>query len=222
MDMDELRTKWAEQDRKIETGLRINRHLLRVTYLDKAQSALQRLALGMGVEAMIDLPLLIWLGSFTYEHRNQMPFFLPGLGLYLFALATLLVLIRQIAFALTIDHGGPVTQMQKQVTTLRVARIRLTQAFFLTAPLLWVPLLIVALKGLLGLDAYQLFGPTYLWANVAFGVAFIPFGLWAAKTFAERLGHLPFVQGILRDLAGHSLTQASGYLETLAEFEGQS
>lgn len=219
MDMDELRAKWAEYDRKLETNLRINKNLLHVTYLGKTQSALKRLAVGGIIEAMIHFPVLLWLGSFTYDYRMQMPFFLPGVGLYLFALAGFIVQIRHIALALMMDYNGPIADIQKQLGNLRISHIRLTQRIILTGPLLWVPLQIVLLKGLLGLDAYQLFGTTYLWVNVAVGVAFIPLALWLSKTFVDRLGHLPWVQQFMRDLAGYSLNEASQHLETLATFE---
>ncbi len=220
MDMDELRSKWAEFDRKLETNLRINQHLLRVTYLGKAKSSLQWLAIGMVVEAAFDFAILSWLGRFAYEHREQMPFFLPGIGLYLLVLASFISLIRQIVLALTIDYSGPIAVMQKQLESLRVARIRLTQAVFLIAPLVWVPLLIVLLKNI-GVDAYKIISPAYLWANVGFGVAFMFLGLWLSKQFSARMDRSPFLQQLMRDIAGESLTRANGYLETLAEFEDE-
>lgn len=218
MDMDEMRTKWAEFDRKLEKDLRINQHLLRLTYVGKTKTALRWLAAGTIAECIFDLPILWWLGGFMYKHWGQMPYFLPALGLYFFVLASFIIQIRQVVLALTLDYSGSIANMQKQLGTLRVSRIRHTQAIFLTVPLLWVPLQIVVLKAL-GVDAYKLLPPVYLWMNVAVGLACIPLMLWISRTFVAHLGHTPFFQELMRDLAGNSLVEASKHLETLKEFE---
>jgi hypothetical protein len=43
MELDELRQKWLEHDRKLDTSIRLNRQLLREAYTRKARFALWRL-----------------------------------------------------------------------------------------------------------------------------------------------------------------------------------
>jgi hypothetical protein len=80
-------------------------------------------------------------------------------------------------------------------------RIRVTKWTLLSAPLLWTPLLIVALKGQLGLDAYAIFSQSWLAAN---------------------LERSPCIQSLMRDIAGYNLTAAAGFLSSLARFEEES
>jgi hypothetical protein len=104
---------------------------------------------------------------------------------------------------------------------LRAQRIRATMLTLLAAPLLWTPLLIVGLKGLLGLDVYAIFSARYLLANALFGLAVIPLAVWIARRSADRMGRSPLAQRLLRDIAGYNLKAAAGFLSRLARFEAE-
>lgn len=47
------------------------------------------------------------------------------------------------------------------------------------APLAWIPLLIVVLKGLFDVDAYATFSSAWLFANVGFGLLVAVVAVWA-------------------------------------------
>ena len=75
----------------------------------------------------------------------------------------------------------------------------------------WVPFALVVFQPVVEV--------TWIAANVAFGIALIPLTLWASRKFGDRLNRSPFVQQILRDLAGNNLNAAKAFLADLAEFE---
>lgn len=222
MDLDALQEKWKEHDRKLDLSIRLNRQLLRETKINQTQSALKRLLVGLSIEAVIDFLPLIPLGSFLYDHRLEWQFFLPALVLHLLAIANFGTLIRQIVLIQEIDYSNPVIVIQKQLETLRIVRIRHIQAIFLCAVLLWPLMLIVGMKGLLGLDAYRLLGPNYLIVNILAGIAIIPLALALSRRFSKRLRRLGFLQSLMRDLAGQSLNRANEFLATLSEFEAEN
>jgi hypothetical protein len=97
--------------------------------------------------------------------------------------------------------------------------IRHFQWTLLLAPLLWTPLLIVALEGFLRVDAYNTVGAAYLLANLLFGLAIIPPAIWLSKKFGYRMDRSPKIQRLMKDLAGYNLNAASDFLATLSEFE---
>jgi hypothetical protein len=222
MDLDEMKAQWANHNRKLDESIRLNRELLRATKLTGAQSALRRLAAGLVLGAIVQLAVVVALGSFIYQHIAVARFALPAAALDVFAIAILIVIIRQIAGALQIDYDKPIAVIQKQLEDLKVLRIRYIQGIFLTATLAWTPLLIVALKGFWGLDAYRMFGGVYLACNVLIGLAVIPLGLWLSKKFSNRMGGSPFMQRIMKDLAGYNLSAATGFLANLSEFENET
>ena len=221
IDLDVFQQKWAEQDRKLDVSIRLNRHLLTATKMNRARSALQRLTVFLALESVITIAVIIALGSFIGDHIAMMRFVVPAAALHLFEIATLIVLILQIRLALHIDYSKPIAAIQKQLESLRMVRIRYIQWTLLAASLLWTPLLIVALKAFWGVDAYKTLGTTYLFANLLFGLAFIPVAIWLSRKFGGRMGSSPMIQRLMQDLAGHNLNAATGFLATLSEFEGE-
>ena len=221
LDLDEMKKQWAEHDRKLDESIRLNRQLLSTTNLKGARSAMQRMAAFLGLEAAVQLAVVVALGSFIYEHIAMVRFALPAAALDVFAIAILIAMIRQIAVGLQIDYDKPIAVIQKQLEDLRVLRIRYIQGIFLAATLAWTPLMIVTLKGFWGLDAYRLFGTAFLVSNLLVGLAIIPLALWLSKRFSDRMGRSPFIQRLMKDLAGYNLNAAAGFLTTLSQFEDE-
>ncbi len=222
LDLDEMKKQWDEHDRKLDESIRLNRQLLSTARLNGARSAMQRMAAFLGLEAAVQLAVVVALGSFIYEHIAMVRFAIPAAALDVFAIVILIAMVRQIALGLQIEYDKPIAVMQKQLEDLRVLRIRYIQGIFLTATLAWTPLLIVTLKGFWGLDAYKLFGTAFLVSNLLVGLAIIPLALWLSKTFSDRMGRSPFIQRLMKDLAGYNLNAAAGFLATLSQFEDEN
>jgi hypothetical protein len=221
LDLDEMKKQWAEHDRKLDESIRLNRQLLSTTNLKGARSAMQRMAAFLSLEAAVQLAVVVALGSFIYEHIAMVRFALPAAALDVVAIAILIAMIQQIAVGLQIDYDKPIAVIQKQLEDLRVLRIRYIQGIFLAATLAWTPLMIVTLKGFWGLDAYRLFGTAFLVSNLLVGLAIIPLALWLSKRFSDRMGRSPFIQRLMKDLAGYNLNAAAGFLTTLSQFEDE-
>jgi len=219
MELDELKQKWAEHDRKLEVNIRLTRQLLTATKMNRARSALQRLAVFLALESVVALAVIIVLGSFIGDHIAMVRFAVPAAALDLFEIATLIVLIQQIRLALYIDYSNPVAAIQKQLESLRMLHIRQFQWTLLLAPLLWTPLLIVALEGFLLVDAYKTVGAAYLLANLLVGLAIIPLAIYLSKKFGDRMDTSPKIQWLMKGLSGYNLNAASDFLATLSEFE---
>jgi MFS family permease len=220
MELDELKAQWAEHDRKLDQSIRLNRQLLRDSYTRRARFALWRLAAMLAAGSIFTLVVIVFLGGFIAHNWFVPRFVWPAVVLGLAAIAVLVALNAQIGLALNINYSQPVALIQKRLETLRKFRIRYTQAICFTTALLWAPMFIVVMKAFLGADAYRLFGITYILVNVAFGLGVLAIGLWLARHYGSRFGNSSFGRRFLRDMAGYNLNAASGFLTTLAEFEG--
>jgi hypothetical protein len=219
MDLDELKTQWTEHDRKLETSIRLNRRILSTMQLGRTRSALNRLTVFTALHAALWVACIGSLGNFIYEHASSPRLALSAAALDLYAIASLIALIRQIAAVRQIDYGRPVARIQKQLEALRVMRIRTVQWGVLAGLVAWTPFAIVVTRALFGVDLYRLFGPAWVWANLLFGLAAIPLAVWLSKKFARRMGRSRFMQRLMADLAGNSLNAAATFLAALAEFE---
>ena len=222
MELDELKVKWAEHDRKLDESIRLNRQLLRDTYTRRAKFALWRLAGMLAIGSITMLVVIVSLGRFIAQNWSTPRFTFPAILLDLAAIAALGALNAQIGLALKIDYNQPVAVIQKRLEMLREFRIRYSQAICLTMTLTWAPIFIVVMKGFLGLDVYRLFGTTWIAVNVAFGFLVLGIGVWGARHYGDRMSNSALGQRFLRDLAGYNLNAASGFLVTLAEFENHS
>jgi len=213
IDLDEMREKWAEHDRKLDTSIRLNRQILKTLQVNKARWALRRMAVILILGAIATLAVIVPLGAFIYANISEPRFALPAAALDLIAIAILAAQIAQAAIALEIDYSRPVAAIQKRLETLRIVRIRYIQGIFLAAALVWTPLLIVSFKGFFGLDAYSLFPGAWLAGNALFGLAVIPLIIWLFSKFGS--------DRVMDNLAGYNLKAARGFLATLSEFEDE-
>ena len=216
MDLDELKEKWTELDRKLDVNIRLNRQLLSATKLNQTRSSLKRLAVYTGLEAAVWFAIIVVLGNFIYEHISMAQFAVAGVALDVYSIVTLNFLIRQIALALRIDYGKPIATIQKQIEALRVLRIRTIQWGVLAGLVAWVPFMIVLFKVAFGVDIYE---AAWVWSNVAFGLALIPVAIWVSKKFGDRMDRSPIIQGLMKSLSGHNLNAAADFLVTLSKFE---
>lgn len=219
MDLDDLKQRWEDHDRKLDASLRLNARLLRASTLGKAETALRRLSWLLGCGLFLDFLIALWLGSFAADHAAEPRFLIPAAVLGAGVIALAIAAVRQLAAIGQLDYGEPIVALQRRLESLRLQRTRETQITLLLAPLVWTPLLIVVLKGLLGVDAYALLDGRWLAANVLFGLAVIPLALWAARRYADRCQGSPLAQRLLRDLAGYNVNAAAGFLSALARFE---
>jgi len=180
-----LKSLWAESNRRLEASMRLNAVLLE-NNLGTAKTSLNRLMREVVFELAIDVAGIVLLGTFAAAHAAQLRFVIPAVALDLYAIALVVLGGRQLAAIRSIDYGRPVAGVQSQLEALRILRIRTTQWASLFAPLMWVPLAIVLLKGLAGVDLYAA-GTGWLLANVLFGLAVIPIAIYVARRFEARL-----------------------------------
>jgi hypothetical protein len=220
-DLDDLRTKWADHDRKLDASLRLNRRLLTAMTLDRARRPLRRFAIYLVLEVLLGVVTVVLLGSFLYDHLGAARFVIPAAALDLGAIGLLRSTIVQLMQTLQIDHGDPVAAVQRRIEVLRMQRSRYVRWILIASPLIWTPLAIVLLQGVLGIDAYVVPGVPWLIANLAFGVVVLAAALWISSRYGERLGRHPLLHRLARSLAGYHLHAAAGHLEALSAFEDE-
>lgn len=219
MALEDFKDEWADYDRKLDASLRLNARLLRESGLGRTRSVLTRLLVRVVGDLVINLALVIALAMFVANHLDQPRFLVPGLVLNLGAILLVIGCAQQLALLKSIDYGAPVIAIQRRLQRLRILRIRTSKWLLLCVPLIWTPMLIVTLKGYLGLDAYASFSGRWLVANLVAGLAMIPLIIWISRRYAGRLQGAAFYRRLLDDIAGRNLAAATGYLDALASFE---
>lgn len=218
MELDDLKLRWQDHDRKLDHLLRINARLLQAPILNKAHWAMRRLALLLWGGLLLNFGAATVFGSFLADHWTEARFAIPAAALQLGVIALLAASIRQLAAIGQLDFAGPIVELQRRLESLRAERIRATKWTLLLAPLAWTPLFVVAFKGLFGVDVYAAFPTAWLAGNAVFGVVFLVLAMALARRYAERLKGSPLAQHLLRDLAGYNLNAATAFLSSLDRF----
>ena len=219
MELDALKQKWAEQDAKLEKGIRLNTRLLRESGMNRVGKALAPLSRGIAVEGILNVAIVLWLGSFLGDHIGEPRLAAPAAIVFVFAIAILNVGIRHWVALRTLDYGAPVVDIQKRLATLRVGRIRATKWILLLSPLLWTPILIVGFAALTGRDPYAFMDGKWLAGNLLFGLLFLAGMLWLSKRAGSRLAQFPAMRRLMDDVGGRSLVAANEALQEIERFE---
>jgi hypothetical protein len=210
MELDELRAKWAEHDRKLETSVRLNRQLLRENYTGRARFALRRFAALSGLGSICLLVVIVFLGAFIHSNLGVPELVWSAVLLDVLAVAALIAVNFQIGLALSIDYDQPVAAIQKRIEKLKRVRIRYVQGIFVLSVLTWFPVFVVFMKTFFGVDVYRTFDTNWIIWNVAIGLAFIPPEIWLLRKFGNRMSDA---------FAGYNVAWASGFLKKLEQFE---
>src|SRR5262245_13781472 len=221
MDLDELKKRWADQEHALGENIRLSTRLLRASELGKAETALRRLTRLLWLEVVTNGIAAVWLGSFIAAHVSDTRFLVPAAILDVCTVLLLIAGIRQLVAIRTIDYSAPIVRIQRRLESLRIERIRTTKITLLGGPLLWTPLLIVAARGLFGIDLYATVTSAWLLANIFFGVAVIVVAVWVSRRYAEHLEASSFWGRLMRHLAGKSLNSAVGFVNAVERFENE-
>ncbi len=144
---------------------------------------------------------------------------IPAAALYIYAIALVIANARQLAQIAAVDYDEPVVAIQKKLEALRVARIRTTLWTLLFGPLMWLPICIVGISAIFGIDIEAAASPTWLAANVLFGLAVIPVALLLARRYGPRLAASTAGRRLADAIAGRSLADALHALDSIKRFE---
>jgi hypothetical protein len=220
LELDEMKQLWAEQDRKLDANLHLTRLLLTTTRANRARSSLQRLTVGLCLEAAAWLLMALFLGNVIYGHFTMPRAVVPAVALDLYAIGMVAAMLRLMVGIAQIDYGQPITTIQRQVTKLRMLKIRITVGAVLAGTLAWaaIPFLFVGISGVKEINASF---RSWLWGNVAFGVLVIVLAFWLSRKFGNRMDKHPLVHRLMNAISGRSLNQAEAFLAQLSEFEEQ-
>lgn len=217
--LDELKQQWGAQDQQLQQVLRLNHALVTSLQLGRTQSAMRPFILGVALHAAAWFAIIVALGNFIFENIAFPASAIPGIALDLYAIFMFAGLLGQLIAASSIDYSQPLTEVQARLEKVRMLRIRTTQWGVFVGFALWAPSLIVILRGVVGIDPYRWLNLRWLVANMWLGLG-MTFALFAvSRRFSEAAAASPFLQRLMRDLAGRSLTNAAANLREISAFQ---
>ena len=222
MELEEMKNSWKAQTDAVGALRAVNAQLLRMLEADRTQSALRRWGRVPTYELVAGIVAQLWLVRFATQHLGAPAVAVSAAVLAVAALIGIIVAARQLVMLAEIDFSAPVASVQERLERLQRLRIRNTRWTLLLAPLLWAPLSVVFVQAVFGVDLVRSGGGAWAMANLAFGLACIPVGLWALRRAAARWGQSRFWQQLRDDVGGRTLARARRSLDELAAFQREA
>ncbi|HUL95613.1 MAG TPA: hypothetical protein VLT89_06355 [Usitatibacter sp.] len=218
--LEDLRSEWMGRAQRLEQELRITRQIARDDWIERQRERVRSAGPFRGFEIAVWIAALALLGRFLATHYAEPLLFATAALIDAWVIATGVTAIRQQQAVRNLDYGLPLTVLQSQVESLRIARIRAFNVAFLTGQVVWwIPFFVVFVEGLFGVNLYS--NPWFVQFalfNVALGVAAIPVAIWVARRYGERLAKTSAIRHIADSIAGRDIAVARDALEKLRRF----
>jgi hypothetical protein len=177
MELDELKSAWAEMGLRLEQqDLRLAR-LQRQSTLDGVRSRLHLLTAGQVAQLLIGLLFTLWAGRYWVAHLAEPQLLVYGVAVHLYGLALLIAAAVQLVQLMTIRYGAPVAEVQQQFLQLKRQRILAERVLLLIGAVVWLPILLI-LAQRFGFDVWATQPHIVLW-NLAIALAVAGATAWA-------------------------------------------
>src|SRR5688500_1244626 len=115
MELQDLKDRWNEYDRKLDANLRLNTRVLREFGLNRVDSSLRRLTRLIVFELLMGLLAAVMLGSFIVDHLGEMRFLVPAVALDVFVVYFVGWSIRQWMALRSLDYGESIVTIQRRL-----------------------------------------------------------------------------------------------------------
>ena len=221
MELDDLKTAWAELDRKLATTQAAVARLHTERTADRTRAALRPLQWKLVWELFEGIAAAVLMGMYLANNFDETRFAVPGLILHALAVLSIVATVWQMVLAARIDYTAPVLAIQQQLARLRAARCRAWFWVLVLSPLVWPLVVIVGVRGLGGGDVYAACGVPFVLGNVAFGLVFALIVWGVARVWAAKRPVSAWREWVRDGLAGTSLTRAKKHLREAAEFAAE-
>jgi hypothetical protein len=218
MELEDMKATWAAYDRKLDLAVRLNKSALQAIALGPARTMLRGAVASVAFEAFGAFVAVVLIGAYLSTSFGRPHVLAAALVLDVYAIAILAATIGNLLIVTAIDFTAPVTAIQERLERFRLGRLRTIRAIFITAPLAWIPLSVVALAAFAGIDAERTFGLTYFAANATFGCAIIALAFLIAKRYPDVLANTRAGRYILQTLSGEAVRGASAALVAVVAF----
>ena len=218
-DLDQLRQRWQQAHHVVEPQLKLDVEVLRRNVLQRSRSAFSRhaifLLLGLVGQGAVLVALLAFLGS----HWDDAIYRFLATPMAALALWQVSVSLSRFWSLRKLDLSAPVAQVRSVLDRHRGRQLLVTRWIILSSVLLWLPMLLVLLKGLFDVDLIWHLHPSVLWVNALVGVVFLLVGELLLRWAARRWSGSPALHRLLVETAGYSWQRAEQTFDAQVEFE---
>ena len=186
MELDELKSAWAQYDKKLEENLKLNEELLRKMNLEKTKKELQHPLIGEIVNIIALSLIILFIGSNTIKYLHELRFSIPGFISVAIALFGLTTTIMKTNKLLNIDYyGSSIIALQKEIASVNKFILTQRRIEYFLIPILIIAMTPIAFKIINNVDLYTRLTLFITEIVLILGVSF-PITLWVNKYLYDK------------------------------------
>lgn len=219
LDLDALKSRWAAQSREVDERLTLDVDAVRRRLSAKTATALERQRRRRLHALAFDIVAVAATLAFMVSHHGDLPYLLLALPFALFGVVVGQVDLREWLALGRVDFAQPLTQLRSQYDALRERRLQVALAVAQLSVLSWLPLIMLLMKGLAGVDLLRYLPFSYIATNVGLGIALVPAVALAARWIARRRPDSPAWRRFFDETAGSDWQHTSDQLNRQLDFE---
>ncbi|KGQ18578.1 hypothetical protein LF41_604 [Lysobacter dokdonensis DS-58] len=168
MELHELESAWKTLDARVARQDVELAQLRARDFASRMKATLLRVTLGQWWQIAVGLAFAVWGGSYWFDHLGTTHLVAYGLAVHAYGIALLATAIVLLVHLSRVDYGQSVADVQQRVLELRRTRIRCERVLWIAGAVMWVPILMIALR-FIRVDAWAA-NPWYVLGNLAVGL----------------------------------------------------
>lgn len=216
---EDLRSAWAVHGAKLERCLQVNERLLREVLAKKARWALVPHLVFRALELVVGVVLLALITPVVVRHLEEVRYALVGGAAVGFLVALTALTGYLLGRGTSLRYDRPVAEVRGELERLALLEYRSFKWALLGGTLLWLPIALLALEALGGVDLLARVDGAWLVANLVVGAALLGLGHVVSRRLVERSQDPERASRIVLALSGRGLRAARARLAELAAFE---
>lgn len=217
MELEELKNKWNEQNKKLNESLRLNEDLIENVKIDKTKSKMYGLLIKRIAEAIVFFIIVMMLGTYIGNNFTLTAPVISALVLFAFSIVGLSGSIGQIFYIMSIDYEKPVVEIQKDISRVRTHSIQILRLILLSVPF-YTAYIFLGAKIILGFDLFTSADDIWLITQAVFSVILLFPTFWLVRELGRKTNK-KWLKGLLDKLVGSTTFDAVRLLEDLNEFK---
>jgi|ERR1035437_3936082 hypothetical protein len=186
MELEELKSAWAQYDKKLTDNLILNKKLLQKINLGKSKKEMNAPLTYEALSLTTGIIFLIYIVFSTIRYSNEIKFLIPGIISTITFMIYLSLSVMKIRQLTNIDfYYSPIVELQKSVSVFKKKYLKYKKYELFAFPLFAISTFPIGAKALRNLDLYQHPG-RFIIGIVLSLVLYYPMAIWGYKILFDR------------------------------------
>ncbi len=222
MELDELKTMWQSNDKKLEKSLKLNEQNIESIQTQKVASKLSPLYRQRLIECTFHSIAIVLLIGFLFMNISEFPYAISAIALLAFYVTTFINALKQIMLIKNIDFNKDLATMQSSLVMLQTHIINYAKLIILFIPtFLAYPTVITKvikdfdIKALADFDIIAKSNGSWWTLELVALIILVPLGTWFYKEVNYKNMDKKWVKNFIQRSSGTRVAKALEFLKEL-------